>query len=141
MEKELTIKEILDEMSFIKARLIKLAEKYNKLLINVSAISWKDIMTQGGKKGDIMLNKEINKESTKNEFDIVLESYNSYKIEAIEKIKEMIATKSTEECIVYFRDNLKWKWEEISKMFNYSIKQCNRLYKKGKCPMLSDNVR
>jgi len=131
-KKELTIKELFVEMKTLYARLIKLAEKYNKSLITVSAISWKDIVTQGGKKGDIMLNNEIKKESLNNEFDIVKASYDSYKAEAEEKIREMIATKSVGYCIVYFRDELKWKWKEICKLFNYSEMQCHRLYKKEK---------
>ena len=64
-----------------------------------------------------------------NEFDIVKASYDDYRNQAVEKIKDMIANKSVAYCIVYFR---KWKWEDISKLFNYSVKQCQRLYKKEK---------
>ena len=131
--KDLTIKELFDEMAFLKYKLIRLAEKYNRSLVLVSAINWKDIKTQGGKKGYISLNRLIRQEQAKDEFDITLESFNSYKQEAIIKLKEMIATKSTEECIVYFRDVLKWKWADIEKMFNYSRMQCYRIYKNHKC--------
>ena len=44
IKKDMSIKELFDEMQFLKARLIKLAEKYNKSLITVSAINWKDII-------------------------------------------------------------------------------------------------
>lgn len=132
IKKELTVKEIFDEMKILLARLIKLSEKYNRSLVTVSAINWKDIVTQGGKKGDIMLNNEIKKESLLNEFDIVKASYDSYRVEAINKIRDMIASESIGYCIVYFRDQLNWKWKDISKLFNYSEMQCHRLYKKEK---------
>ena len=132
IEKNLTIKELFIEMKTLYARLIKLAEKYNRSLITVSAISWKDVITQGGKKGDIMLNKEIKKESLNNEFDIVKASYDSYKAEAENKIREMIATKSVGYCIVYFRDELNWKWKDICALFHYSRSQANVIYNEEK---------
>lgn len=130
--KELTIKEILDEMKVLKGRLIKLADKHNRLLINVSAVNWKDIMVVGGRKDDTMLNKMITKENTADEFDIVLESYNSYKEQAIEKMRNMIQNESVEKCIVFFRDELHWGWKEIGKLFNYSDRHCRRIYKNSK---------
>lgn len=79
-----------------------------------------------------MLNRVIKKEELENEFDIVKASYNSYKELMIEEIKDMIANNSVEYCIVYFRDNLKWNWRDISKLFNYSDRHCRRLYKNEK---------
>lgn len=132
IEKKLTIREIFNEMKVLKARLIRLAEKYNRATTDITAVNYKNIMTSGGRQGDIMLNKVIKKEELENEFDIVKTSYNSYKELAIEEIKNMIANNSVEYCIVYFRDSLKWNWRDISKLFNYSIRQCQRLYKKKK---------
>lgn len=132
IEKKLTIREIFNEMKVLKARLIRLAEKYNRATTDITAVNYKNIMTSGGRQGDIMLNKVIKKEELENEFDIVKTSYNSYKELAIEEIKNMIANNSVENCIVYFRDSLKWNWRDISKLFNYSIRQCQRLYKKKK---------
>ena len=51
---------------------------------------------------------------------------------AINEIREMIKNNSVEYCIVYFRDNLRWRWKDISRLFNYSIRQCHNLYDKGK---------
>lgn len=79
-----------------------------------------------------MLNNEIKKEEYKDEFDIVKASYDSYKEEATEKIREMIAKESVDYCIVYFRDTLGWKWNDIAKLFNYSLRQCHNLYTKEK---------
>lgn len=133
IKKELTIKEIFAEMMALKGKLIKLSHKYNRSMILVSAITYKDVITKGGKKrDDIMLDKTIKREELKDEFEIVKESYDSYKDLAIEKIQEMIATKPVDECIVYFRDELHWKWDDIAKLFNYSVRQCIRLHKKGK---------
>lgn len=137
--KELTIREIFAELKTLYAKLIILAEKYNRSLITITAVSWKDIMTQGGKKGDIMLNKTIKKESLTNEFDIVKASYDSCKEEAIDKLRDMINKNSVGYCIAYLRDSLSWKWSDISKLFNYSRIQCIRLYKKEK--MLQDDTQ
>ena len=119
-------------MKVLKCRLIKIAEKEHRLMSLVTAITWKDIVVGGGKKGDIMLNKFVKKEELESEFDIVKASYDSYKEQAINEIREMIRSKPIEECIVYFRDSLKWKWEEISKTFNYSARHCRRLYSSAK---------
>lgn len=132
LEKKLTIKELFDEMKVLKCRLIKIAEKEHRLMSLVTAITWKDIVVGGGKKGDIMLNKFVKKEELEREFDIVKASYDSYKEQAINEIREMIRSKPIEECIVYFRDSLKWKWNDICKIFNYSLRQCHNLYNKGK---------
>lgn len=131
IQKELTIKELFDEMNHLRYKLIELSLKCNRTL-TVTAVSWKDVIVKGGKKDDIMLKNEIKKEEAKNEYDIVLESYNDYKTQAIDKIKDMIATKPIEYCIVYFRDVLHWKWKDICKLFNYSLRQCHNLYNKGK---------
>lgn len=132
LEKKLSIKEIFDEIKVIRSRLIELSHKYNRTLINISAVTWKDIVTKGGKKGDIMLNRVIKKEEIENEFDVVMETYRDYKEMAINEIREMIKNNSVEYCIVYFRDNLHWKWDDISKLFNYNERHCRRLYKNYK---------
>lgn len=133
IEKDLTIKEIFAEMMTLKSRLIKLSHKYNRSMILISAITYKDIITKGGRKSDdIMLDKTIKREELKDEFDIVKESYDSYKDLAIDKIQEMISTKPVDECIVYFRDELHWSWKDICKLFSYSRSQADKIYRKYK---------
>lgn len=132
LEKKLTIKEIFDEMQSLKARLINLATVYHRSTASITAVTWKDIVVGGGRKGDIMLNKVIKKEELENKFDADLASYNFYKELAIEEIREMISKESVEYCIAYFRDELKWRWEDIRKLFNYSLRQCHNLYNKHK---------
>lgn len=130
--KNLTIKELFDEMKVLRGRLIKLSHKYNRSLVGIKSITYKDVLVKGGKRDDVMLNSVIKREEAETEFDVVKASYEDYREVAIDKIKEMIATKSKEECIVYFRDTLEWKWNDIAKMFNYSLRQCHNLYSKGK---------
>ena len=132
LKRNLTIKEIFDEMQSIKARLINLADIYHRSTASITAVAWKDIVVGGGRKGDIMLNKVIKKEELENKFDADLASYNSYKELAIEEIREMISKESVEYCIVYFRDTLHWKWDDISKVFNYSSRHCRRIYENCK---------
>ena len=140
LEKKLTIKEIFDEMKVIRYRLIKLSHKYNRTLVDISAVTWKDIVTKGGKKGDIMLNRVIKKENLENEFDIVMESYKDYKELAINEIREMIKNNSVEYCIVYFRDELHWPWKDICKLFSYGRSQASKLYKDFKNRTTSDTI-
>lgn len=132
LKRNLTIKEIFDEMQSIKARLINLADIYHRSTASITAVAWKDVVVGGGRKGDIMLNKVIKKEELENKFDADLASYNSYKELAIEEIREMISKESVEYCIVYFRDTLHWKWDDISKVFNYSSRHCRRIYENCK---------
>ena len=132
LEKKLTIKEIFDELKVIRSRLIELSHKYNRTLVDISAVTWKDIVTKGGKKRDIMLNRVIKKDDLEEEFDAVMETYKDYKQMAINEIREMIKNNSVEYCIVYFRDNLRWRWKDISKLFNYNERHCRRLYKNYK---------
>ena len=94
-------------MTFLKSKLIKLAEKYNRSLITISAITWKDVIASGGKKGDIMLNRTIKKDKLHDEFDIVKEPFKARKndssiynpletpVEYIEKIINIENAKAT----------------------------------------------
>ena len=102
-------------------------------MILISAITYKDVLIKGGKRcDDIMLSKTIQREEAKDEFDIVKEAYDSYKDLAVNKIREMLNSTPVDECIVYFRDELKWSWKEIAQLFNYNERHCRRLYKKFK---------
>lgn len=130
--KHLTIKELFAEMKTLYARLIKLAEVYNRSLNGIKITNYKEVMVKGGKRGNGVYDNVDKKIDSKNEFDVVKASFLSYEKELEDKLREMIVTKPTEYCIVFLRDELHWKWEEISKLVNYSIRQCIRLYKKEK---------
>lgn len=130
--KELTLEETLKEMKKLKFRLLDLKEKLKIGFFEIKAITWKDIITKSSFKGDVMLSKMIKADGTREEFDSSKEAYDGYRQLAIEKIGEMIENTSKEECIVYFRDRLHWRWEDIAKMFNCNEKTCRRKYKIAK---------
>ncbi len=137
--KYLTIKELFDEMKTLEGRLIELSHKYNRTL-TITAITWKDIVVKGGKRDDVMLNNTIKREELTSEFDIVKDSYDSYKEETIDKIREMIANESVDYCIVYFRDTLHWKWKDICKLFHYGRSQASKKYSDFKNRTSSDTI-
>ena len=135
--KDLTIEEIGKQLKKLKFRLVELGEKLKIGFFEIKAITWKDIVSRSGYKGDSMLRTIIKQDDTREEFDAVKESYESYRALLIEKLGDMLESKSTGECITYFRDTLRWKWDDISKMFNYSVSHCKRLrieYKKSNEP-------
>ena len=92
--KELTLEEVVKEMNKLKYRLLDLSEKLHIGFFEIRAITYKEIMSSTNYKGDIMLNKVIKADGTREEFDSVKESYNAYREVAITKIGEMLETKS-----------------------------------------------
>jgi len=115
IHKELTLEEILKEMKKLRYRLLELADRLKIGYFEIKAITWKDVVTKSSFKGDTMIKQ----------------SYEDLRMLAIEKMADMLENKPIDECIVYFRDKLHWKWKDIAKMFNYSIRQCQNLYKKN----------
>jgi len=131
IHKELTLEEILKEMKKLRYRLLELADRLKIGYFEIKAITWKDVVTKSSFKGDTMIKQIIKTDDTREEFDVVKESYEDLRMLAIEKMADMLENKPIDECIVYFRDKLHWKWKDIAKMFNYSIRQCQNLYKKN----------
>lgn len=133
--KELTVEEILEEMDKLKERYYYIANLLQKnfLSIRLKGLDLKDIMIKGGKKTSdkillsIAENDElnINLESTK-------ESYYAYKELLIDKIVEMKKTKTIDEMILFYRDTLHYKFDDIAVLVNYSAKQTKRKYYKLK---------
>ncbi len=130
--KELALDEVLREMTKLKYRALELADKLKIGFFEIRAITYKEIISSTNYRGDLMLNRMIKADGTREEFEAVRESYNAYREVAINKIGEMLETKTKGECIVYFRDNLHWKWDEIARMFNYTPRHCRNLYKSEK---------
>ena len=133
--KELTVEEILEEMDKLKERYYYIANLLHKnfLSIRLKGLELKDFMIKGGKKTSdkillsIAENDElnINLESTK-------ESYYAYKELLIDKIVEMKKTKTIDEMILFYRDTLHYKFDDIAVLVNYSAKQTKRKYFKLK---------
>lgn len=138
--KHLTIKELFDEMKTLYARLIKLAEVYNKPLSSIKAVTYKDVLVKGGKRDDMTLNKIIKKSEAKDEYDVVKASYEDYREQAISRLKEMISAKPVDECIVYLRDELHWSWKEICNLFHYGRSQASKKYSDFKKRTTSDTI-
>ena len=130
--KELTLEETLKEMNKLKFRLLELKEQLKIGFFEIKAITWKDIVTKSSFKGDVMLSNMIKADGTREEFDAVKDSFEGYRQLVIDKIADMLENSSKEECIVYLRDKLRWKWDEIAKMFNCDERTCRRKYKKNK---------
>lgn len=130
--KELSLDEVLREMVKLKYRALELADKLKIGIFEIRAITYKEIMSSTNYKGDLMLNKMIKADGTREEFDAVKESYNAYREVAINKIGEMLETKPKGECIVYLKDKIHWKWKQIARLIGLSDRQCQNLYNKEK---------
>ena len=95
----------------------------------MKAISVKDVCVQSSKGGsNAMLNSIIKDEHFDEEINNNLNAYNDFRNMAIEEIKKMIEEKTDEEMIVFYKDELHWKWNDIGKAVNYSVRQCHRKY-------------
>ena len=127
--RELTVAELAKELQKLKFRLIELGEKLKIGFFEIKAVTWKDVVTRTGYKGDAMLRTIIKQDDTREEFDAVRASYEDYRMVLIEKLGDMLETKPIGECVTYFKDVLHWKWDDISRMFNYSVSQCKRFRK------------
>ena len=128
LEKKLTIKEILQEMRRLKSRIYSLQTILQKRINPLKEITYKDIISKGGGVSDIMTTNLIKIEEDKVTLESYIESYNSYRNLAINEIIEMAETKTDAEMIVFYRDELKWKWKDICKIVHYSRAHANRLY-------------
>lgn len=130
-QKELTIQELLREMRTLKRTIVCLVEKkyINLVLRHLKAISIKDVCVQSSKGGNnTMINSLIKDERLSDDINSKINSYNEYKDLATEKIREKAETATDEEMIKFYRDELHWKWNDIAKVTNYSVRHCQRKY-------------
>lgn len=134
LEKKLTIKEVLREMDYLKKQIYSLETILQKRINPLKGITYKDIncIIKGGGNSDPMTNNLIKQEEIKTDLDAKLASYNSYREQAIEEIAIMMSTRTDEEMVVFFRDDLCWKWNDIIKVMHCSLRKGHYLYKNGK---------
>ncbi len=135
LEKKLTIKELLKEMDYLKKQIYSLETVLQRRINPLKGITYEDVnSTIKGKGGhnDPMTNNLIQKDELKTKLDVKKDSYYSYREQAIEEIAEMMSTKSDEEMVVFFRDDLHWKWNDVIKVMHCSLRKGHYLYKKGK---------
>lgn len=133
-EKHLTIKEARNEITKLENEL--------DLYLTKKKINFEKTQPGSPKMNDILTSKTgmifdkfthyIIKDS---EYDSKIyslqESINAYQKYVIEEMKR-ISENGGSELIVYYRDELKLKWEEIVKLTHYSLRQCHNLYNQAK---------
>lgn len=92
----------------------------------------KDIIT-GKNDGKAIFDKfahyVIKDEELDSEIYTLQESINAYESYIIKEMKR-IAKFGGSELVRYYRDVEKKKWDEISRLTHYSLRQCHNLYKK-----------
>lgn len=130
--KELTLEEILKEMKKLKYEIYCVSDKYVMSQIHLKGITWKDIVTKGGRISDKMSNSLIKKEELGKQIVSKVDSYNSYRNLAIDKINEMIENKSESDIIIFLKEEMKWNWKDIARIMNYSISTCKRRFREKK---------
>lgn len=130
--KELTLDEILKEIKKIKYQLYLTADRYVRSQIHLKGITWKDIVTKGGRVSDKMSDTLIKKEELGEEIASKIDSYNEYRNLAIDKINEMIETQTDAEVIFFLKETMNWKWKEIATVMNCSISTCKRRFREKK---------
>jgi len=98
----------------------------------MKAIQVKDVCVQSSRGSfDALLMQIIKDNELTDTIDAKITSY-TYKVLVVERIKEMSKTATEEEMIVFCRDILHWKWEDIARTTNYSLSQFHRKYKQLK---------
>lgn len=133
--KELTVEEVIKEMSKLKERYYYIAHllHINFLSIRLKGVEIKDIMVNGGRRtSDKMLLSIAKSEDLKIELENTRESYYSYRDLLIDKIIDMKETKTTEEMILFYKDTMHYKFEDIAVLVGYGIAQTKRKYYSSK---------
>ena len=129
--KELTVQEILEEMDELKERYYYVANLLHKnfLSVRLKGVELKDIMVKGGRRTSDKILLSITKSEDLNvELENTRESYYAYRDLLIDKIMEMKKTKSVDEMIVFYKDTMHYKFEDIAILVYYSLAQVKRKY-------------
>ena len=129
--KELTVQEILEEMDELKERYYYVANLLHKnfLSVRLKGVELKDIMVKGGRRTSDKILLSITKSEDLNvELESTRESYYAYRDLLIDKIMEMKKTKSVDEMIVFYKDTMHYKFEDIAILVDYSLAQVKRKY-------------
>ena len=140
-QKELTIYEVLRELQELKKEYYRLATLLAIRIEPLRGLSFNDVNStikgHGGAK-DTMTNNFAKIEEYQTKLDAIKDSYDSYYNDAMKKIKIMQDSCSEAEMIVFYRDELHWKWKDIAKIVHYTDRHCKRIYNKIK--KMSPNV-
>lgn len=132
--KHLTIREAKNEIEKLENELdlYLTQKKINYYKTQAGAIKYKDIVSS---KTNSIFDKFAHYVIKDEEYDSKIyslqESIIGYQ-EYIVKEMKRISQNGGNELIVYLRDEQKLPWNEITKITNYSLRQCHRLYNEAK---------
>lgn len=129
----MTLKEAKNELSK-KENDLELSltlKKINFYKTQPKSVKLNVINVMGGQAFDKFSHYVIKDEKYDKEIYLIQEEINALQLFIIKEMKR-ISNCGGSELIVYLRDEEKTNWEEISKITNYSIRQCHRLYKEAK---------
>ena len=129
----LTIREAKNELKKLENEfdLYLTKKKINFLKTQPSAIKYKDVVSSSHSIFDKFTHYVIKDEEMDLKIYGIQESINAYQ-EFIVKEMKRISESGGSELIVFLRDELKLKWNDISKQTNYSERQARRLYNLSK---------
>lgn len=129
----MTIKEAKNELKKLENELdLYLTKKeINYLKTQPSSIKYKDVVSSSHSIFDKFTHYVIKDEEVDIKIYSIQESINAYQKYIVKEMKR-ISENGGSELIVFLRDELKLKWDEIVKQTNYSLRQCHRLYKGAK---------
>ena len=119
------------EMDELKERYYYVANLLHKnfLSVRLKGVELKDIMVKGGRRTSDKILLSITKSEDLNvELENTRESYYAYRDLLIDKIMEMKKTKSVDEMIVFYKDTMHYKFEDIAILVDYSLAQVKRKY-------------
>ena len=116
---------------------IKAIEKKIELLLTLRATAegvkpnkLKEILVDGGfRENDILLNAIIKKDKYTESLQALYKSKNAYEKFILDEI-DRLKNNQPQLVVKYYRDYEKKRWEEISRLTHYSLRQCHYLYKK-----------
>ena len=131
MVEHFTIRQAKNEIKKLENELdLYLTKKrinFEKTQTKATAI--KDIISSSKNMFDSFTHYVIKDEEVDAKIYNILESITAYRTFIIKEMKR-ISENGGSELIIFLRDEERLKWEEISKLTNYSLRQCHNLYNK-----------
>ena len=116
------IKEIEDELElYLTLKKIEFSKS------QPGAMTYKDIIVQGGKPFDKFTHYLIKSEQYDEKINELTQSLLAYETRLAKKIKN-ICNGDSKSYITYLREEEKYSWEKIARITNFSVRQARRIY-------------
>ncbi len=127
--KELTIKELKYKIKELEDEidLYLTLKKIEFAKTQPGAMTYKDVLVKGGKPMDKFTHYTIRSEKYDKNIIELTDKLLSYQKRLNQKISNIINSDS-KTFIVYLREEEKLKWEEISRITHFSLRQVKRIY-------------